>query len=84
MPKKQVKKPLNRAMQEPLSSDFSSGATLATAGDIHNGSVAIQAGGCERQSNNDLLIEGNISFLDGNLEKVEELSSGMTIQVILV
>ncbi|KAI9187143.1 hypothetical protein LWI28_024911 [Acer negundo] len=73
--KKQTKKPFSRTIQEPVGSDFSSGATLATAGDMQNGSVAIHAGGCERPSNNDGLVEGNSSLVD-NQDKVEELSSG--------
>ncbi|TXG67558.1 hypothetical protein EZV62_008833 [Acer yangbiense] len=73
--KKQAKKPFSRTIQEPVGSDFSSGATLATAGDMQNGSVAIHAGGCERPSNNDGLVEGNSSLVDIQ-DKVEELSSG--------
>ncbi|KAL5737608.1 hypothetical protein ACOSP7_030369 [Xanthoceras sorbifolium] len=73
--KKQTKKPFSRTMQEPVGSDFSSGATLATAGDLQNGSIATHAGGCERPSNTDGLVEGNSSLVD-NQEKVEELSSG--------
>lgn len=69
-------------MQEPVGSDFSSGATLATAGDVQNGSVATQAGGSERPSNNDGHVEGNSSLADNNVEKAEELSSGMITEVI--
>ncbi|XVF77410.1 hypothetical protein PTKIN_Ptkin14bG0040700 [Pterospermum kingtungense] len=74
--KKQTKKPFYRSTQEPVGSDFSSGATLATAGDIQNSSVAIQANACERPSHTDVLVEGNSSHADYNLEKTEELSSG--------
>ncbi|XVE80409.1 hypothetical protein DITRI_Ditri14bG0137300 [Diplodiscus trichospermus] len=70
--KKQTKKPLC----EPVGSDFSSGATLATAGDIQNSSITIQANACERPSHTDVLVEGNSSLADYNLEKTEELSSG--------
>ncbi|KDO62747.1 hypothetical protein CISIN_1g002731mg [Citrus sinensis] len=73
--KKQTKKHFSRTIQEPVGSDFSSGATLATTGDIQNGSVATQAGGCERPTNTDAIVDGNSSLADNNLEKVEELSS---------
>lgn len=35
-PKKQIKKPISRTLQEPVGSDFSSGATLAMAVDTAN------------------------------------------------
>ncbi|XP_044488040.1 uncharacterized protein LOC123212876 [Mangifera indica] len=75
--KKQTKKPpFSRTLPEPVGSDFSSGATLATTGDIQNGTIAFQAGGCERPSTTDGLVEGNSSHVDNNLERAEELSSG--------
>ncbi|EEF32463.1 uncharacterized protein LOC8276725 isoform X2 [Ricinus communis] len=74
--KKQMKKPMSRAVQEPIGSDFSSGATLATAGDIQNGFVATQASGCDRPTNVDGPVEGNSSLIDNNLDRAEELSSG--------
>lgn len=74
--KKPVKKPFCRTPQEPVGSDFSTGATLATVGDVQNGSNLIQGGGCERPSNADGVVEGNSSLVDTNLEKAEELSSG--------
>ncbi|KDP39146.1 hypothetical protein JCGZ_00903 [Jatropha curcas] len=74
--KKQMKKPLSRTVQEPVGSDFSSGATLATTGDLQNGLIATQASGCDRPSNIDGPIEGNSSLIDNNQEKPEELSSG--------
>ncbi|GMI63759.1 bromodomain-containing protein 13 [Hibiscus trionum] len=74
--KKQIKKPLHLTTQEPVGSDFSSGVILATAGDILNSSVTIQANVCERPSHTDLLIDGNSSVADYNIEKAEELSSG--------
>ncbi|XP_007020786.2 PREDICTED: uncharacterized protein LOC18593479 [Theobroma cacao] len=74
--KKQTKKPSYCATQEPVGSDFSSGATLATAGDIQNSSITIQANACERPSHTDAPVEGNYSLADYNLEKTEELSSG--------
>ncbi|GAV72907.1 Bromodomain domain-containing protein [Cephalotus follicularis] len=74
--KKQTKKPLCRAIQEPVGSDFSSGATLANAGDVQNSSIITQAGGCERPRNTNGPVEGYSTVVDNNLEKAEELSSG--------
>uniref|UniRef100_A0A2C9W727 Bromo domain-containing protein n=1 Tax=Manihot esculenta TaxID=3983 RepID=A0A2C9W727_MANES len=74
--KKQMKKPLSRTVQEPVGSDFSSGATLATAGDYQSGFVAAQSSGCDRPSNIDGPIEGTSSLVDNTLEKAEELPSG--------
>ncbi|XWS27822.1 hypothetical protein CRYUN_Cryun25bG0012900 [Craigia yunnanensis] len=74
--KKQTKKPVYRTTQEPVGSDFSSGATLVTAGDVQNSSITIQANACERPSHADVLVEGNSSLADYNIEKTEELSSG--------
>ncbi|KAM7492714.1 hypothetical protein LguiA_035635 [Lonicera macranthoides] len=76
LPKMQIKKPMSRTLQEPVGSDFSSGATLPTAGDTQNGSSAPQAGGCEKPAIVDGLIEGNASFIDSNLDKGEELQPG--------
>ncbi|KAL5583614.1 hypothetical protein UlMin_016056 [Ulmus minor] len=74
--KKPIKKPLYRPSQETVGSDYSSGATLATVGDLQNCSIPISGGGCERPVNNDGPVEG-ISFLnDANLEKAEETLSG--------
>ncbi|CAI0437246.1 unnamed protein product [Linum tenue] len=74
--KKQMKKPLSRAIQEPVGSDFSSGAALANAGEVQNGPNGVLAGACERPCNVDALVEGSLSLVDNNLEKLEELSSG--------
>ncbi|XP_059441678.1 uncharacterized protein LOC132173981 [Corylus avellana] len=74
--KKPVKKPFCRTSQEPVGSDFSTGATLATIGDVQNSTNLNQGGGCERPSNIDGVVEGNPSLIDTNLEKAEELSSG--------
>ncbi|KAM7250043.1 hypothetical protein ACFE04_021926 [Oxalis oulophora] len=74
--KKQLKKPFSLTMPEPLGSDFSSGATLATVGEVPNGSNAAQAGGLERPSNNDGIVDGNTTMVDNSMEKIEELSSG--------
>ncbi|KAG8492679.1 hypothetical protein CXB51_010334 [Gossypium anomalum] len=74
--KKQTRKPLYLTTQEPVGSDFSSGAILATSGDIPNTSIAIQANACGRPSHTDVLADGNPSVPDYNREKTEELSSG--------
>jgi hypothetical protein len=79
--KKPVKKPFGRTSQEPVGSDFSTGATLATIGDVQNGSNLNQGGSCERPSNTDGVVEGNPSLIDTNLEKAEELSSGIIEKV---
>lgn len=58
-------------VQESPSSDFSSGATLATAFDIHNATYFRQPG-CVRPGNTDVLVEG-YSFLNyNNLDNGEE------------
>lgn len=58
-------------VQESPSSDFSSGATLATAFDINNATYFRQAG-CVRPGNSDVLVEG-YSFLNyNNLDNGEE------------
>lgn len=74
--KKPTKKPLCRTSQETVGSDFSSGATLATAADVHNSSNPTQAGGYERPGNTDGPVEGNLSLNDANVEKAEEMLSG--------
>ncbi|KAK3024224.1 hypothetical protein RJ639_044693 [Escallonia herrerae] len=53
--KKLLKKPISQTVQELVGSDFSSGATLATAGDFQNGPIAVKAGGNERPANAHLL-----------------------------
>lgn len=77
MAKKQIKKPMNRTAQEPVGSDFSSGATLATPGDLQSGSNATQAGGFEKLSKVDGPVEGNTSLTENILDKAEDLSSGI-------
>ncbi|KAK3027925.1 hypothetical protein RJ639_039392 [Escallonia herrerae] len=69
---KLLRKPISQAVQEPVGSDFSSGATLATAGDFQNGPIAVEAGGNERPANVNAFIEGNSSMIDNNLDKGEE------------
>ncbi|KAL3508473.1 hypothetical protein ACH5RR_027874 [Cinchona calisaya] len=73
--KKLIKKPINRTLQDPVGSDFSSGATLATTGDFQNASSAAQAGGSERASSVDRLVEGS-SLIEKNIEKAEESLPG--------
>ncbi|XP_043689106.1 uncharacterized protein LOC122640058 isoform X2 [Telopea speciosissima] len=70
--KKPIKKSSCRTAQEPVGSDFSSGATLATTGDTGTWSNVIQAGGCERSNNTDGPVDGNSSLIDNKPEKTEE------------
>ncbi|KAF8409577.1 hypothetical protein HHK36_005654 [Tetracentron sinense] len=79
--KKPTKKSLCRTAQEPVRSDFSTGATLATVGDNCTWLIAMQGGGCEGPSNIDSLIDGNSSLTDNKLEKAEELLSGMVVAI---
>ncbi|TKY57308.1 Bromodomain and PHD finger-containing protein 3 [Spatholobus suberectus] len=74
--KKLAKKPLGHASQEPVGSDFSSGATLATIGDVLPTSHPIQGVVCERPGNIDGLLEGNAFLIDANQEKAEDYISG--------
>ena len=74
--KKPIKKPLSRTLQEPIGSDFSSGATLATAVEVLNSSHPTQGTGYERPSNIDGHVEGNSSLNEANVEKAEETLSG--------
>ncbi|GAA0141519.1 chromatin/chromatin-binding, or -regulatory protein [Lithospermum erythrorhizon] len=57
---------------EEFVSDFTSGATLATAGDFQNGSNAVQANGIRRATSSDGLVEGTPPVIDTSLDKVEE------------
>ncbi|KAL2316743.1 hypothetical protein Fmac_030619 [Flemingia macrophylla] len=74
--RKLAKKPLGHASQEPVGSDFSSGATLATIGDVLPTSHSMQGVVCERPGNIDGLIEGNAFLLEANQEKAEDYISG--------
>lgn len=56
-------------VQESPSSDFSSGATLATAFDIHNATYFRQPG-CVRPGNTDVLVEGYSFLLDNGEESL--------------
>ncbi|KAK6934478.1 Bromodomain [Dillenia turbinata] len=74
--KKPVKKPISRVIQEPVGSDFSSGATLATAGDVQTGSNAFQASNVEKTSVTDGLVENSSSQVDNSVEKAEDSQLG--------
>ncbi|OIW04231.1 hypothetical protein TanjilG_00791 [Lupinus angustifolius] len=73
--KKLAKKPLG-ASQEPIGPDFSSGATLATLGDVQPTSHPMQGVIYERPGNVDGLVEGNAFLIDSNQEKAEDVLSG--------
>ncbi|CAN0915677.1 Bromodomain and PHD finger-containing protein 3 [Linum grandiflorum] len=70
--KNQMKKPFNRTIQDTGGSDFSSGATLASAGQVQNGSSSAY----ERSGNVEILAENSLSLADSHMKKVEELPSG--------
>ncbi|KAL2476332.1 DNA-binding bromodomain-containing protein [Abeliophyllum distichum] len=74
--KKQINRSASRTVQEHVSSDFSSGATPATAGDLQNVSSVPQTGGLERPGIIDGLVEGISSLNDNNIDKEEESLSG--------
>lgn len=73
--KKPMKKPISRTLQDPVGSDFSSGATLATAGDFQNAPSSAPVGGSERAGSVDRLLEGSLA--DNNADKPEESIPGM-------
>ncbi|KAI4308002.1 hypothetical protein L6164_031121 [Bauhinia variegata] len=79
MVKKQPRKLLGRTSQEPVGSDFSSGATLATVGDIQPNAHLIQSITLERPGNNDTLVEGNTSIFDANQDKAEDFLTGKSL-----
>ncbi|XP_059283358.1 uncharacterized protein LOC132036958 isoform X2 [Lycium ferocissimum] len=70
--RKQIKKPIVQMFQETVGSDFSSGATLAAAGDNHFLNNTSLAGVSEKPYGVDGLAEGNSSLNDQNVEKAEE------------
>ncbi|GMH05754.1 hypothetical protein Nepgr_007594 [Nepenthes gracilis] len=76
--KEQRKKPICGSMLESAGSDFSSGATLASV-DAQNTNNVLQAGNCERLSNNDGMVEGISFFTDSNEEKAENLQPGKCV-----
>ncbi|KAK4420777.1 Bromodomain-containing protein 7 [Sesamum alatum] len=73
--KKQIKRHV-RTVQEPVCSDFSSGATLATVGDIQNVTNTLQTVASEKAGSIDGLVEGNSFMNDNNLDKAEESLPG--------
>ena len=77
--KKQPKKPLACASQEPVGSDFSSGATLATIADVQPTSHLMQGGRCERSGNIDGILEANAFWIDANQERADDVLSGMLV-----
>lgn len=78
--KKQPKKPLVRTSLEPVGSDFSSGATLATITDLQPTSHPMQGGRCERPGNVDGILEANAFWIDANQEKAEDVLSGNSVK----
>ncbi|CAL5190654.1 unnamed protein product [Lathyrus oleraceus] len=71
-----AKRPLGYASQEPVASDFFSGATLPTTGDVLPISHPMQGIPSERPGNIEGLVAGNTFFIDGNQEKAEDFMSG--------
>lgn len=71
--KKQNKKSVSGIVGEPVGTDFSSGATLATAVDNNqNVAIAIQTAGSEKPGSIDGIVEGNSFLNDNNLDRAEE------------
>ncbi|KAF9593524.1 hypothetical protein IFM89_024017 [Coptis chinensis] len=73
---KPVKKSPCKPIQEPVRSDFSSGATLAAAGHTCTLPNVTQAGGFEKPSTFDAHVDGNSSLTESKPEKTEEQLSG--------
>ncbi|XP_057746689.1 uncharacterized protein LOC130965946 isoform X1 [Arachis stenosperma] len=74
--KKPGKRPPGRPSQEPIGSDFSSGATLATTVDLQPTSYPVQGGSCERPGIIDGILEANAFMIDATQEKAEDVFSG--------
>ncbi|KAK7287583.1 hypothetical protein RIF29_00864 [Crotalaria pallida] len=72
--KKQAKKPLGHASREPVASDFSIGATLATVCGVQPTIHSMQGVSCERPGNIDCMVERNAFLFDANQEKAEDFS----------
>ncbi|KAL5731256.1 hypothetical protein ACHQM5_004004 [Ranunculus cassubicifolius] len=81
--KKPLKKPSCKPIQEPLGSDFSSGATLATAPNFSTLSDKTQATAYEKPSTVDLHFDGNSSVTESKPEKTEEQISGKGVPLKL-
>lgn len=74
--KKPTMKPPCKVIQEPVGSDFSSGATLAAAADICTLSNATPTRVYEKPSTVDMHVDKNSSLTESKPEKVEEQISG--------
>ncbi|MCD7452120.1 hypothetical protein HAX54_015037 [Datura stramonium] len=74
--RKQIKKPMVQMFQDTVGSDFSSGATLAAAGDNHYLNNTSVAGVPEKPYGVDGFAEGNSSLIDQSVDKAEESLSG--------
>ncbi|KAK6785606.1 hypothetical protein RDI58_019061 [Solanum bulbocastanum] len=74
--RKQIKKPMIQMFQETVGSDFSSGATLAAAGENHYLNNTSLGGVSVKPYGVDGLAEGNSSLIDQNVDKAEESLSG--------
>lgn len=70
-------------MQEPVGSDFSSGATLATVGDIQNVASALQAVGFEKIGGMDGLVEGSSFLNDNNFDKADDSLPGTSRDIVV-
>ncbi|XP_073140810.1 uncharacterized protein [Henckelia pumila] len=73
---RQVKSPVSQSVQESVGFDFSHGATLGSAVDIHNVSNALLAVGSSRPCSVDRLVERNSFLNDNNLDRGEALLPG--------
>lgn len=75
--KKQIKRPMIRTAQEPVGSDFSSGATLATVGDIQNAASALHAAvGSEKTGGTNAYFDSSSFLNDNNTDRVEDSLPG--------
>lgn len=75
--KQQIKMPMSTTQQEPVGSDFFSGATLATTWDFQNGSNAMSDGGFERLTTADGPVVGNTPLVDNKIDKAEDLQGNV-------
>ncbi|XP_010929671.1 uncharacterized protein [Elaeis guineensis] len=75
MEKKPLMKSLCRTAQEPLVSDISSAATLASTGDTGTGLSMAQANGVEAQVIDNGFADGSSSLGESKSEKADELSA---------
>lgn len=66
-----------RTAQEPVGSDFSSGATLATVGDIQNAASALQAVvASEKTGGTDAHFDSSSFLNDNNSDRIEDSLPG--------